>query len=160
MLWTRDLNLGASPMCKTTELARDRARTGAALPRDPRQSPRRCSHKERRPRRAEEGKVVQKKKGDVGAGAMNTGTRPRSPLSPGSRSTVPRWPNRPVDDGFRGDPVTRRGASTRLRRRGCLPPGGRTSQPWSPHAGPAPRETPVLRLREQDTERSHSTARL
>lgn len=81
----------------------------------------------------------------MGAGAMNTATRPRSPLSPGSRSTVPRWPNTPVDKGFRG--VTRHGASTCLPRRGFLPPCGRISRPWSPRTGPAPGETPVLALR-------------
>lgn len=41
---------------------RGRGQNWNRLPRDPRQSPRRCSHMEGRPRRAEEGAVAQRKR--------------------------------------------------------------------------------------------------
>lgn len=59
----------------------------------------------------------------MGAEATNTATRPRSPLSPGSRSTVPRWPNTPLtkasavtrDPAWRLDLPSAEGLSASLR---------------------------------------------
>lgn len=100
---TRARGLGASPMCETTELAEDGARIGTVSHVTPARAPG-TAHTWRGDPGGRRSGWWLRGKGRRGCWSTNTATRPRSPLSPGSRSTVPRWPNTPADKGFRGDP--------------------------------------------------------